>query len=205
MSYITTKRVFGCYLLQGGRVDRINEIVIVTPPKSENPFMNTTPGSLLWNSKVCERNQLEEPVLHIDGMKLHSSWLENEIFCQPWSPTEDLLDIPEEEGKEIITNKYITSMTPTVLDLLMKNPCEVMVVTGASYKWSPFKSDFTSFHILGTPKTLTGISSWFMIEGEITVRYIVRMDNGSYKIIKMVALCVTKINRRLISPQVIDT
>ena len=53
-----------------------------------------------------------------------------------------------------------------------------MVDTGGSYSFSPFKSDITSFHTLDTSKTLTVISSGWMIQGERKVKYMMRVDSG---------------------------
>ena len=80
-----------------------------------------------------------------------------------------------------------------------------MVDTGASYSCSPFKSDFTSFHTLDTPKNLTATSSGCMIQGEGTVKYMVMRNNGSSQIIQMTALYVPQLKRRLVSPQGIET
>ena len=122
-------------------------------------LVNPTSGYILWYSMVCNRYRLEDLLPHINSIKLHPRWLQNDTFCQPCATTEELLVMSSEGGKEVLTNKYIISRTLKALDLVMQNPCEVMGNTGGSYLCSPFKSDFTSFHTLETPKTLTGISS----------------------------------------------
>ena len=73
MSCITTKIMFGCYLLQIYTSDGITGIEIGTLLKPDNHFMNHALGSFLWYSMVCGRDLLEKTVLHIDSMELHPS------------------------------------------------------------------------------------------------------------------------------------
>ena len=46
MSCITTKRVFECYLKQGGTSDGVTGIEIGAPKKADNHLMKPTPGSI---------------------------------------------------------------------------------------------------------------------------------------------------------------
>ena len=140
MSCITIKRVFGRYLLQGGTEYGITGIAIRNPPESDNLFINPTPGYLLWYSMGHTMDRIEEPVLHINIMKLHPRWLANDTFYHPCTPTKDLMYMSVDGGKVTRTNKYITSRTLAALLLLLQYIYEVMGDTRASYSCYPFKS-----------------------------------------------------------------